>query len=181
MAISEFSVTSSNTNKWASVTTSAVGGTTKYGIYVTNGTDPIHTFRNINFYPNSQNGTKLAIVELYANSEAYNTGDPNDTDEAYDGVALVNTSSPAVDALYMNDAVYGINANTKLANYVYSFTNKGYANTKIMGIGGNKNRRVFAIRSLEAFSVHKNQPYIAFIGDGGNLWYNGDDGKRPKL
>lgn len=173
--ISEFTVTSSNTNKWNQVTTSAVGGTTKYGICVTNGTDPIHTFRNKNFYPNSENGTKLAIVELYANSEAYSTGDPNDTDEAYDGVALVNTSLPSVDALWENDAVYGINANTKLANYVYSFTNKGYANTKIMGIGGNKNRRVFAIRSLESLSVHKNQPYIAFIGDGGNLWYNGDD------
>ena len=173
--ISEFSVTSSNTNAWAKVETSAVGGTTKYGICVTNGTDPIHTFHNINFYPNSQNGTKLAIVELYANSEAYGTGDPNDSDEAYDGVALVNTSLPSVDALYENGAVYGINANTKLANYVYSFTNKGYADTKIMGICGNKNRRVFAIRSLGTASVHQNQPYIAFIGDGGNLWYNGDD------
>ena len=173
--ISEFSVTSSNTNAWAKVETSAVGGTTKYGICVTNGTDPIHTFRNTNFYPNSQNGTKLAIVELYANSEAYGTGDPNDSDEAYDGVAFVNTSLPSVDALYENGAVYGINANTKLANYVYSFTNKGYADTKIMGICGNKNRRVFAIRSLGTASVHQNQPYIAFIGDGGNLWYNGDD------
>lgn len=175
MAISEFSVTSSNTNQWASVETSAVGGSTKYGIYVTDVTDPIHTFRNINFYPNSQNGTQLAIVELYANSEAYGTGDPNDTDEAYDGVAFVNTSLPSNEPLWENSAVYGINANTKLANYVYSFTNKGYADTKIMGIGGNKNRRVFAIRSLGALSVHKNQPYIAFIGDSGNLWYNGDD------
>ena len=173
--ISEFSVTPSNTNQWAKVTTSVVGGSTKYGICVTNGTDPIHTFQNINFYPNSQNGTKLAIVELYANSEAYSTGDPNDTDEAYDGVAFVNTDLPSVDALWENGAVYGISVNTKLANYVYSFTNKGYADTKIMGIGGNKNRRVFAIRSLGALSVHKNQPYIAFIGDSGNLWYNGDD------
>lgn len=175
MAISEFTVTSSNTNKWASVETSAVGGTTKYGIYVDSATNPIYTFRNINFYPNSQNGTQLAIVELYANSEAYGTGDPNDTDEAYDGVAFVNTDLPSNGSLWENSAVYGINANTKLANYIYSFTNKGYADTKIMGICGNKNRRVFAIRSLGSFSVHKNQPYIAFIGDGGNLWYNGDD------
>ena len=175
MAISEFAVSSANTNAWAPVETDVVGGTTKYGICVTNGTDPIHAFRNTNFYPNSQNGTKLAIVELYANSEAHSTGDPNDTDEAYDGVAFVNTDLPSVDALWENGAVYGISANTKLANYVYSFTNKGYANTKIMGIGGNKNRRVFAIRSLESLSVHKNQPYIAFIGDGGNLWYDDDD------
>lgn len=175
MAISEFTVTSSNTNKWASVETSAVGGTTKYGIYVTNEANPIYTFRNINFYPNSSNGTQLAIVELYANSEAYGTGDPNDTDEAYDGVAFVNTSLPSNGPLWENSAVYGINANTQLANYVYSFTNKGYADTKIMGICGNKNRRVFAIRSLGSLSVHKNQPYIAFIGDDSNLWYNGDD------
>lgn len=175
MAISEFTVTSSNTNQWASVETSAVGGTTKYGIYVTNEANPIYTFRNINFYPNSGNGTKLAIVELYANSEAYGTGDPNDTDEAYDGVAFVNTSLPSNGPLWENSAVYGINANTQLANYVYSFTNKGYADTKIMGICGNKNRRVFAIRSLGSLSVHKNQPYIAFIGDDSNLWYNGDD------
>ena len=175
MAITEFTVASSNINNWAPVTTSVVGGTTKYGIYVTNETDPIYTFRNVNFYPNSSNGTKLAIVELYANSEAYGTGDPNDTDEAYDGVALINTSLPSNGPLWENSAVYGINANTKLANYVYSFTNKGYADTKIIGIGGNKNRRVFAIRSLGSLSVHKNQPYIAFIGDGGNLWYNDDD------
>ena len=175
MAITEFTVASSNTNNWAPVTTSVVGGTTKYGIYVTNEADPIYTFRNVNFYPNSSNGTKLAIVELYANSEAYGTGDPNDTDEAYDGVALINTSLPSNGPLWENSAVYGINANTKLANYVYSFTNKGYADTKIIGIGGNKNRRVFAIRSLGSLSVHKNQPYIAFIGDGGNLWYNDDD------
>lgn len=175
MAISEFTVTSSNTNQWASVETSAVGGTTKYGIYVTNEANPIYTFRNINFYPNSSNGTQLAIVELYANSEAYGTGDPNDTDEAYDGVAFVNTSLPSNGPLWENSAVYGINANTKLANYIYSFTNNGYADTKIMGICGNKNRRVFAIRSLGSLSVHKNQPYIAFIGDEGNLWYNGDD------
>ena len=175
MAITEFTVASSNTNNWAPVTTSVVGGTTKYGIYVTNEANPIYTFRNVNFYPNSSNGTKLAIVELYANSEAYGTGDPNDTDEAYDGVALINTSLPSNGPLWENSAVYGINANTQLANYVYSFTNKGYADTKIIGIGGNKNRRVFAIRSLGSLSVHKNQPYIAFIGDGGNLWYNGDD------
>ena len=175
MAITEFTVASSNTNNWAPVTTSVVGGTTKYGIYVTNEADPIYTFRNVNFYPNSSNGTKLAIIELYANSEAYGTGDPNDTDEAYDGVALINTSLPSNGPLWENSAVYGINANTKLANYVYSFTNKGYADTKIIGIGGNKNRRVFAIRSLGSLSVHKNQPYIAFIGDGGNLWYNDDD------
>ena len=175
MAISEFTVTSSNTNQWAKVTTSVVGGSTKYGIYVTNATNPIYTFREGHFYPNSGNGTKLAIVELYANSEAYGTGDPNDSDEAYDGVAFVNTSLPSNGPLWENSAVYGINANTKLANYVYSFTNKGYADTKIMGICGNKNRRVFAIRSLGTASVHQNQPYIAFIGDGGNLWYNGDD------
>lgn len=175
MAISEFTVTSSNTNQWASVETSAVGGTTKYGIYVTNEANPIYTFRNTNFYPNSSNGTQLAIVELYTNSEAYGTGDPNDTDEAYDGVAFVNTSLPSNGSLWENSAVYGINANTKLANYIYSFTNNGYADTKIMGICGNKNRRVFAIRSLGSLSVHKNQPYIAFIGDEGNLWYNGDD------
>ena len=175
MAISEFTVTSSNTNQWAKVTTSVVGGSTKYGIYVTNANNPIYTFREGHFYPNSGNGTKLAIVELYANSEAYGTGDPNNSDEAYDGVAFVNTSLPSNGPLWENSAVYGINANTKLANYVYSFTNKGYADTKIMGICGNKNRRVFAIRSLGTASIHKNQPYIAFIGDDSNLWYNGDD------
>lgn len=177
MAISEFSVSASNTNKWASVTTSAVGGSAKYGIYVTNASNPRYTFVNSNFYPSSTSGS-VAIVELYANSEGGpGGGDPNDGPDVYDGVALVNTSELNTDALYSNTSVYGINSNTKHANYVYNFTNNGYADTKIMGIGGNKNRRVFAIRSWNSLSTNINQPYIAFIGDSGGLEYDGNSAK----
>ena len=177
MAISEFSVSASNTNKWASVTTSAVGGSAKYGIYVTNASNPRYTFVNSNFYPSSTSGS-VAIVELYANSEGSGTGDPNTyTGPIYDGVALVNTSELNTGALYSNTSVYGINSNTKHANYVYNFTNNGYADTKKMAIGGNKNRRVFAIRSWNSLSTNINQPYIAFIGDSSALKYDGTSAK----
>ena len=177
MAISEFSVSASNTNKWASVTTSAVGGSAKYGIYVTNASNPRYTFVNSNFYPSSTSGS-VAIVELYANSEGSGTGDPNTyTGPIYDGVALVNTSELNTGALYSNTSVYGINSNTKHANYVYNFTNNGYADTKKMAIGGNKNRRVFAIRSWNSLSTNINQPYIAFIGDSSTLKYDGTSAK----
>lgn len=173
MAISEFSVTSSNTNAWASVETSAVGGSAKYGIYVTTASNPRYTFVNSNFYPSSTSGS-VAIVELYANSEGSDTGDPNTYNgPIYDGVALVNTSELNTGALYSNTSVYGINSNTKHANYVYNFSNNGYADTKKMAIGGNKNRRVFAIRSWNSLSTNINQPYIAFIGDSSALKYNG--------
>lgn len=176
MAISEFSVTSSNTNNWASVTTSAVGGSAKYGIYVTNASNPRYTFANSNFYPASTSGS-VAIVELYANSEGSGSGDPNDGSTIYDGVALVHTGSPSTGSLSSNTAIYGTNSNTKQAYYVYNFTNNGYADTKKMAIGGNKNRRVFAIRSWGNLSVNLNQPYIAFIGDGSALKYNGNSAK----
>ena len=176
MAISEFSVTSSNTNAWASVETSAVGGDAKYGIYVTNASNPRYTFANSNFYPASTSGS-VAIVELYANSEGSGTGDPSDGTVVYDGVALVHTSSPSTGSLSSNTAVYGTNSNTKQANYVYNFANNGYADTKKMAIGGNKNRRVFAIRSWGSLSVNLNQPYIAFIGDGSALKYDGNSAK----
>ena len=172
--ITEFAVTSSNTNKWASVTTDAVGGSTKYGIYVTNESNPRYTFQNANFYPTTTSGS-LAIVELYANSDGYNTGDPNITTNftIYDGVALTNASTLNMGALSSNDAIYGINANTKQKNYVYNFTNDGYANTKKMAIGGNKNRRVFAIRSWGSLDVNHNKPSIAFIGNKDTLYYDG--------
>ena len=176
MAISEFTVSASNTNKWASVTTSAVGGSAKYGIYVTNASNPRYTFANSNFYPASTSGS-VAIVELYANSEGSGTGDPSDGTVVYDGVALVHTGSPSTGSLSSNTAVYGTNSNTKQANYVYNFTNNGYADTKKMAIGGNKNRRVFAIRSWGSLSVNLNQPYIAFIGDGSALKYDGNSAK----
>ena len=177
MAISEFSVSASNTNKWASVETSAVGGSAKYGIYVTNASNPRYTFVNSNFYPSSTSGS-VAIVELYANSEGSGTGDPNTyTGPIYDGVALVNTSELNTGALYSNTSVYGINSNTKHANYVYNFTNNGYADTKKLAIGGNKNRRVFAIRSWNSLSTNINQPYIAFIGDSSALKYDGTSAK----
>ena len=173
ISISEFSVTSSNTNQWASVTTSAVGGSAKYGIYVTNASNPIYTFVNSNFYPTSTSGS-VAIVELYANSEGGpDGGDPNDGTVVYDGVALVHADSPSTGSLSSNTAVYGVGSATKHAYYVYNFPNNAYADTKIMGIGGNKNRRVFAIRSWNSLSTNINQPYIAFIGDSSALKYDG--------
>lgn len=173
MAISEFTVSTSNTNNWASVETSAVGGSKKYGIYVTNASNPRYTFANFNFYPSSTSGS-VAIVELYANSEGSGTGDPNTyTGPIYDGVALVNTSGLNTGALYSNTSVYGISVSSKIANYVYNFANNGYADTKIMGIGGNKNRRVFAIRSWGSLSTDINEPFIAFIGDSSTLKYDG--------
>ena len=54
MAISEFTVATANTNAWAPVETSAVGGSKKYGIYVTNASNPRYTFANFNFYPSSK-------------------------------------------------------------------------------------------------------------------------------
>ena len=172
MAISEFAVSPASTNSWASVTTSVVGGSTKYGIYVTNANSPRYTFQNSNFYPDAIKGS-IAIVELYANAEGQGAGDPNTTSNIYDGVALVNTSSPSTGSLSSNTAIYGINTNTKQANYVYNFSNNGYADTKKMAIGGNKKRRVFAIRSWGTLSANYNQPYIAFIGDSSALNYNG--------
>ena len=76
MAISEFAVSPASTNSWASVTTSAVGGNTKYGIYVTNANSPRYTLLNANFYPYSAAGSTV-IVELYANTEGQGAGDPN--------------------------------------------------------------------------------------------------------
>lgn len=173
MAISEFTVSTSNTNKWASVETSAVGGSAKYGIYVTEESNPRYTFVNSNFYPSSTSGS-VAIVELYANAESDEPGDPNEGTVVSDGVALVNTSKPPIGALYSNTSVYGISTSSKTANYVYNFTNNGYADTKKMSISGNKNRRVFAIRSWGEQSVNYNKPYIAFIGDSSALKYNGN-------
>lgn len=172
--ISEFTVSAQNTNKWASVETSAVGGSEKYGICVTNANNPRYTLLNTNFYPSATAGSTV-IVELYANSQGnVREGDPNDKIAMVsDGVALTNASSlkiPNKD-LSTNTAVYGVNSNTKQANYVYNFTNNGYADTKIMGIGG-KNRRVFAIRSWGELDVTYNKPYIAFIGDDKRLDYN---------
>ena len=175
MAISEFTDVSSRTNKWTKVETSAVGGSTKYGIYVTNASNPRYTFTDSNFYPSSTSGS-VAIVELYANSEGSGSGDPNDGSSVYDGVALVNMGPPT-GALSSNTAVYGISPSSKTANYVYNFANNGYADTKKMAIGGNKNRRVFAIRSWGSLSVNLNQPYIAFIGDGSALKYDGNSAK----
>ena len=174
MAISEFTDVSSRTNKWTKVETSAVGGSTKYGIYVTNASNPRYTFTDSNFYPSSTSGS-VAIVELYANSEGSGSGDPNDGSSVYDGVALVNMGPPT-GALSSNTAVYGISPSSKTANYVYNFANNGYADTKKMAIGGNKNRRVFAIRSWGSLSADINQPYIAFIGDSSVLKYDGASG-----
>lgn len=175
MAISEFTVSASNTNKWASVETSAVGGSAKYGIYVTTKSNPGYTFQDSNFYPDSTTGS-VAIVELYANSEGGSgSGDPNDGTTVYDGVALVNMGPPT-GSLSSNTAVYGIYTDTKQANYVYNFANNGYADTKKMAIGGNKNRRVFAIRSWGNLSANYNKPYIAFIGDSSALNYDGKSG-----
>ena len=174
MAISEFTDVSSRTNKWTKVETSAVGGSTKYGIYVTNASNPRYTFTDSNFYPSSTSGS-VAIVELYANSEGSGSGDPNNGSSVYDGVALVNMGPPT-GALSSNTAVYGISPSSKTANYVYNFANNGYADTKKMAIGGNKNRRVFAIRSWGSLSADINQPYIAFIGDSSVLKYDGASG-----
>ena len=178
MAISEFTVTSSNTNKWASVETSAVGGDTdtKYGIYVTNATNPRYTFLNADFYPTATSGS-IAIVELYANSEGQGAGDPNTVSNVYDGVALTNAAGSSIPAYSLssssNTAIYGVDQATKVANYVYNFSNNGYADTKKMAIGGNQKRRVFAIRSWGDLNPNWNKPYIAFIGDSGGLNYNG--------
>ena len=174
ISISEFSVTSSNTNQWDRVKTSAVGGDTKYGICVTNKSNPRYVFIDSNFCPSSTSGS-VSIVELYANSEGGSgSGDPNDGTTVYDGVALVNMGPPT-DALSSNTAVYGAGSSaTKVANYVYNFTNKGYTDTKKMAIGGNKNRRVFAIRSWGSLSTDINEPNIAFIGDSSVLKYDGN-------
>ena len=175
MAISEFTDVSSRTNKWTQVETSAVGGSKKYGIYVTNASNPGYIFEDSNFYPSSTSGS-VAIVELYANSEGSGSGDPNDGSSVYDGVALVEKKGPPTGALSSNASVYGIYPSSKTANYVYNFTNKGYADTKKMAIGGNKNRRVFAIRSWGELNTNYNQPSIAFIGDGSVLKYDGVQG-----
>ena len=176
MAISEFSDTSSNTNKWAKVTTSVVGGSTKYGIYVTNASNPRYTLLNTNFYPSETAGSTV-IVELYANSQGQGAGDPNTVSNVYDGVALTNVAGSSIPAYSLssssNTAIYGVDSATKVANYVYNFTNNGYADTKKMAIGGNQNRRVFAIRSWDTLNPNWNKPYIAFIGDSGGLNYNG--------
>ena len=162
MAITEFTVSSSNTNKWASVSTSAVGGSTKYGIYVTNASNPTYKFQNSNFYPTTTSGS-IALVELYANSEGRGNGDPNTAILNFtDGVYLTNSKD-----------VYGDNSNTKYHYYVYNFANNGYSDTKIMAIGGNKNRRVFAIRSWGKLDVNYNKPYIEFGGNTRTLHYNG--------
>ena len=176
MAISEFTVSPASTNSWASVTTSAVGGNTKYGIYVTNATSPRYTLLNANFYPYSATGSTV-IVELYANTEGQGAGDPNTTSNVYDGVALTNVAGSSIPAYSLsassNTAIYGVGSDTKVANYVYNFSNNGYADTKKMAIGGNQKRRVFAIRSWGELNVNYNKPYIAFIGDNSALNYNG--------
>ena len=176
MAISEFAVSSASTNSWASVKTSVVGGSTKYGIYVTNVNSPRYTFLNANFYPNTTSGSTV-IVELYANAEGQGAGDPNTVSNVYDGVALTNVAGSSIPAYSLssssNTAIYGVGSSTKVANYVYNFSNNGYADTKKMAIGGNKKRRVFAIRSWGTLNANYNQPYIAFIGDSSALNYNG--------
>ena len=176
MAISEFAVSPASTNSWASVKTSVVGGSTKYGIYVTNASNPRYTFLNANFYPNTTSGSTV-IVELYANAEGQGAGDPNTVSNVYDGVALTNVAGSSIPAYSLssssNTAIYGVGSSTKVANYVYNFSNNGYANTKKMAIGGNKKRRVFAIRSWGTLNANYNQPYIAFIGDSSALNYNG--------
>ena len=179
MAISEFAVSSASTNSWASVTTSVVGGSTKYGIYVTNASNPRYTFQNSSFYPGATAGSTV-IVELYANTEGQGAGDPNTVSNVYDGIALTNVAGSSIPAYSLssssNTAIYGVGSSTKVANYVYNFSNNGYADTKKMAIGGNQKRRVFAIRSWGTLSVSYNQPYIAFIGDSSALNYNGTTG-----
>ena len=179
MAISEFAVSPASTNSWASVTTSVVGGSTKYGIYVTNASNPRYTFRNSSFYPGADAGSTV-IVELYANTEGQGAGDPNTVSNVYDGIALTNVAGSSIPAYSLssssNTAIYGVGSTTKVANYVYNFSNNGYADTKKMAIGGNQKRRVFAIRSWGTLSVNYNQPYIAFIGDSSALNYNGTTG-----
>ena len=172
MVISEFIISTSNTNKWASVETSAVGGSKKYGIYVTTKSNPRYEFQNSNFCPDSTSGS-VAIVELYANSEGGSgSGDPNDGTAVYDGVALC-VPEPPTGSLSSNQGVCGVNLVTKAANYIYNFTNNGYADTKKMAIGGNKNRRVFSIRSWGELNANYNKPNIAFIGDSSALKYDG--------
>ena len=179
MAISEFAVSPASTNSWASVTTSVVGGSTKYGIYVTNASNPRYTFQNSSFYPGATAGSTV-IVELYANTEGQGAGDPNTVSNVYDGIALTNVTGSSIPAYSLssssNTAIYGVGSTTKVANYVYNFSNNGYADTKKMAIGGNQKRRVFAIRSWGTLSVNYNQPYIAFIGDSSALNYNGTTG-----
>ena len=176
MAISEFAVSPASTNSWASVTTSAVGGSTKYGIYVTNANNPRYTLLNTNFYPSATSGSTV-IVELYANAEGQGAGDPNTVSNVYDGVALTNVAGSSIPAYSLssssNTAIYGVGSATKVANYVYNFSNNGYADTKKMAIGGNQKRRVFAIRSWGELNTNYNKPYIAFIGDSSGLNYNG--------
>lgn len=176
MAISEFAVSPASTNSWAKVTTSVVGGSTKYGIYVTNVNSPRYTLLNANFYPSATAGSTV-IVELYANAEGQGAGDPNTVSNVYDGVALTNVAGSSIPAYSLssssNTAIYGVGSDTKVANYVYNFSNNGYADTKKMAIGGNKNRRVFAIRSWGDLNSNYNKPYIAFIGDSSGLNYNG--------
>ena len=176
MAISEFAVSPASTNSWASGKTSVVGGSTKYGIYVTNVNSPRYTFLNANFYPNTTSGSTV-IVELYANTEGQGAGDPNTVSNVYDGVALTNVAGSSIPAYSLssssNTAIYGVGSSTKVANYVYNFSNNGYANTKKMAIGGNKNRRVFAIRSCGSLNVNYNKPSIAFIGNKNTLYYDG--------
>lgn len=176
MAISEFTTPPANTNTWTSVETDAVGGSTKYGIHVTNASNPRYTFLNSSFYPAAKAGS-IAIVELYANAEGRGAGDPNTVNYIYDGVALTNVAGSSIPAVSLNSssntAIYGVGSDTKVANYVYNFTNKGYADTKKMAIGGNKNRRVFAIRSWGEQNANYNKPYIAFIGDSSALNYDG--------
>ena len=176
MAITEFTVPPSYTNTWTSVTTDAVGGSTKYGIYVTNTSYPRYTLINSKFYPSTNSGS-IAIVELYANSDGSGTGDPNTTTQVFDGVALANVAGSSIPAQSLgsssNTAIYGVGSDTKVANYVYNFSNNGYADTKKMAISGNKNRRVFAIRSWGTLNANYNQPYIAFIGDHSTLKYDG--------
>lgn len=174
--VSEFTVTANHINNWAPVETLVVDGSTKYGICVTNEESPAYTFLNQNFYPTATSGS-LAIVEIYANSEGAGNGDPNDPGlSIYDGVALVNTAQPGVqeDLLRDNNSIYGVNASTKQTNYVYSFNNNGYTNTKIMAISGKQNRNVFVIRSWGTLNVNYNKPYIAFLGDSSVLKYNND-------
>ncbi len=174
--ISEFSVTSSNTNKWASVTTSVVGGSTKYGIYVDTASYPRYTFVNSYFYPNTESGS-IAIVELYANSEGGASAEDPNNGTVWDGVALTNVAGSSIPEYSLssssNTAIYGVGSATKVANYVYNFSNNGYADTKKMAIGGNQKRRVFAIRSWGELNTNYNKPYIAFIGDSSTLKYNG--------
>src|SRR5574344_762237 len=162
MAISEFAVSSASTNSWAKVTTSVVGGSTKYGIYVTNANSPRYTLLNTNFYPSATAGSTV-IVELYANAEGQGAGDPNTVSNVYDGVALTNVAGSSIPAYSLssssNTAIYGVDSATKVANYVYNFTNNRYADTKKMNKKRNQKRRVFAIRSWDTLNPNWNKPY----------------------